>query len=433
MTIKICDAIMGSGKSSAVIKYMNDHPEKHYIYITPFLTEATRVTDACPSLHFKEPTIVYKNATFGKYNSVYDLFRNGENIATTHAMFTRFGAELLTYIRSNHYVLVIDEMVGMFKEKDITVDDWEVIHKVGWLDDSGKSLVLDKDIQYDRWGCLGEIHTLLKNGNLEQVEPGQEEGYWVMSDVILRAFDEVLVLTYQFSSQTMAYYMKMKGLEFSYVGVVRNENGEYEFCENGAYIPAYCESLSDKIRIFDNEKINRIGDKRTALSCSWFRSKKTEVDTLAKNIQNYFINYNPTIPAKFRLWSVFNGYVTQIRKKGFYNSNLAFNARATNEYSHCRVLAYCVNIFVNPNERKYFAKYGINMDEDGYALSTMIQWIWRSAIRNGEEIWIYIPSKRMRDLLTGWIASVEAQYREFKENGVATLPSGEMGRSNGGR
>lgn len=33
----------------------------------------------------------------------------------------------------------------------------------------------------------------------------------------------------------------------------------------------------------------------------------------------------------------------------------------------------------------------------------MIQWIWRSAIRNGEEISLYLPSKRMRDLLTEWI------------------------------
>ena len=32
MAIKVCDSIMGSGKSSAVIKNMNDHPEKHYIY-----------------------------------------------------------------------------------------------------------------------------------------------------------------------------------------------------------------------------------------------------------------------------------------------------------------------------------------------------------------------------------------------------------------
>ena len=43
------------------------------------------------------------------------------------------------------------------------------------------------------------------------------------------------------------------------------------------------------------------------------------------------------------------------------------------------------------------------MDEDAYALSVMVQWIWRSAIRDGDEIYLYIPSSRMRTLLLDWI------------------------------
>ncbi len=35
MAIKVCDAIMGSGKSSAAISYMNEHPNQKFIYITP--------------------------------------------------------------------------------------------------------------------------------------------------------------------------------------------------------------------------------------------------------------------------------------------------------------------------------------------------------------------------------------------------------------
>ena len=46
---------------------------------------------------------------------------------------------------------------------------------------------------------------------------------------------------------------------------------------------------------------------------------------------------------------------------------------------------------------------GIAVDGDGYALSEMLQFIWRSAIRDGKEIWVYIPSIRMRSLLKEWI------------------------------
>ena len=41
----------------------------------------------------------------------------------------------------------------------------------------------------------------------------------------------------------------------------------------------------------------------------------------------------------------------------------------------------------------------------------MLQWIWRSRIRKGENINIYIPSMRMRQLLKNWLdMSLEYQH-----------------------
>ena len=58
---------------------------------------------------------------------------------------------------------------------------------------------------------------------------------------------------------------------------------------------------------------------------------------------------------------------------------------------------------MNPNEVQFFSSYDIQIDQDGLALSTMLQWIWRSAIRDDKSIQIYIPSKRMRDLLKQYL------------------------------
>ena len=58
---------------------------------------------------------------------------------------------------------------------------------------------------------------------------------------------------------------------------------------------------------------------------------------------------------------------------------------------------------MNTNEKLFYEKHGIEVDEETYALSIMIQWIWRSAIRDGKKVNLYIPSKRMRDLLNNWI------------------------------
>ena len=45
----------------------------------------------------------------------------------------------------------------------------------------------------------------------------------------------------------------------------------------------------------------------------------------------------------------------------------------------------------------------IEIDEDGFALSELLQWIWRSQIRQGKPIILYIPSKRMRELLEDFL------------------------------
>lgn len=63
----------------------------------------------------------------------------------------------------------------------------------------------------------------------------------------------------------------------------------------------------------------------------------------------------------------------------------------------------------NPSYDKYFAKRrgkdgnSIAINNDLFALGCLIQWMWRSAIRKGEEIWIYIPAPRMRNLLVAWM------------------------------
>jgi hypothetical protein len=49
----------------------------------------------------------------------------------------------------------------------------------------------------------------------------------------------------------------------------------------------------------------------------------------------------------------------------------------------------------------------IPFDEEEYALSVMLQFIWRSAIRKGEAIKLMIPSLRMHRLFTEWLGEEE--------------------------
>ena len=123
---------------------------------------------------------------------------------------------------------------------------------------------------------------------------------------------------------------------------------------------------------------------------------------IKNNVYNFFHNVTKT-STKENLWTTFTDYKDLIKGKGYAKGFLPCNARAVNMYRECNALAYTVNRYFNPCIKNFFLTNGIRVEEDQYALSELIQWIFRSALRDGNEITIYLPSKRMRELLTDWI------------------------------
>lgn len=422
MAIKVCDAIMGSGKSSAAISYMNARPDQKFIYITPYLEEAVRIRESCPSLHFKEPSNKIPEFDFRKYKHTVELIKNGENITSTHNMFLRYSDDMIDMIREQEYTLIIDEAVDVLRPSSITESDMMLLESAGWITRENGFIKVNPAFNYES-GFMNEVVTLSKGNRLIDIEmsDGSKNGglyyYWIFSKDILTAFKDVFVLTYLFSAQTMKYYFDITGIDYQTIGIHRDESGYY-FNDIPEYIPAYTQNLSEKIHIFENDKMNAVGNDQHALSFTWFKkntdSVKKNKEILKKNVYNFFINYHRDKPSKTRLWATYKSGEALLRSKGYFYSDIAFNAKATNNYRDKQVLAYCVNIFMQPNEKNYLINSGVDTQEDRYALSVMIQWIWRSAIRDGKEIWIYIPSKRMRTLLQDWIKETENNYIHIK-------------------
>jgi hypothetical protein len=196
--------------------------------------------------------------------------------------------------------------------------------------------------------------------------------------------------------------MQMCNAEYCYIGIRRTEDGGYEFADTMEYIPEYVHNLDKMIVIEQSEKMNRIGKNRWSLSDNWYKTHPDGVETVRKNVYNYFNNRIDCESAD-RMYATYSKKIGAIRGKGYWNSHVMFNTKATNEYSSKSVLAYLVNVYMNRDVVNFYHKHGVQLDDDHYALSTLVQWIWRSAIRNGETVHLYLPSKRMRTLLTNWI------------------------------
>ena len=403
--IKVCDAIMGSGKSQSAITYMNEHPERKFVYITPYLEEAARIRNGCPSLEFVEPSDKLAQFSFSKLEHTRHLLSVGDNITTTHAAFRSYTPDMVESISKHEYILIVDEAVDVFQEAKYDEGDVELLREGGYVElKNGVNVCTGKEYTGSR---LRDMFEMLRCSNLINVDDdgrGVNFYYWAIPKDILESFSEVIVLTYLFESQEFKYFLDIFGFDYKYIGI-RHENSDYRFVDEPEYVPAYVCDLRNKVRVFNNAKLNDVGRNQHALSVNWLRTHAAERTALKNHLYNFIHNYN-RCTSNDVMWSTFSGSVNALKGKGFSKQNVVFNMKASNEYRHKTVLGYCVNIFVSPQKIRFFEKFGIDYDVDGYALSTMIQWIWRSAIRDGKEIDIYIPSRRMRELLVKWIDDV---------------------------
>lgn len=108
------------------------------------------------------------------------------------------------------------------------------------------------------------------------------------------------------------------------------------------------------------------------------------------------------------IWSTFKTYKDRLKgKEVAEKSYLACNTKATNEYRDATAVSYLCNRYMNPIIIQYLRRQDIDVNQEEWALSELIQFVWRSNIReidSNKTITLFIPSVRMRELFKNWIA-----------------------------
>ena len=402
--VKVCDAIMGTGKSSAAITYMNEHSDERFIYITPYLDEAARIKKQCPACNFVEPSDKLSKYNYKKSLHTAALISQGKCIATTHQAFKSYTNAMLMDIQKYGYILIIDENVDVLEAYDLHPDDLKMTVDGGYVEFDKNAYSLTGK-PYDG-AAMRDLFNMMKSRSLICVQDGDSSlFYWALPPELITSFKQVFVLTYLFTGQSFHHFLEIYDIEYEYIGIEKQADGTFRFCDWPGYTPEYVSNLRDKLHIYYNDKLNEIGDDYYSLSLSWFERDGDGVEQLKKNVYNFYRNICGT-PAAKRLWGSYKAGLYKIRGKGYSNAFLNFNARATNKYRDRNTIVYACNVFMNVREKTFYQMHGIDVDEDVFALSTMVQWIWRSAIRDGEEVILYVPSRRMRTLLENWIDSL---------------------------
>lgn len=395
---------MGSGKTNWSIQHINRNTFENFMYITPFLDEVERIITNVKR-DFKQPT--YKGNT--KLDNLNELLSCQSDIASTHALFKKLDKDSRESIKNGKYTLILDEVLNVIEPyDDIRNDDMKLLKDSGCVtvDEDGfvvwNKEKLDYDTKYNDIKILADNRSLIYINNKLLL--------WRYPPEIFSMFEKVYILTYLFEASILKSYFDLYDIQYVKKSISEDEEeyhiADFDIPDTSLY--------KNKINIYRGKLNENIYQKINGLSVTWFKAKinQENIRQIKKNLYNYFSNI---INAKSEtiMWTTFKDYKQKLKGKGYSSQFVSYNCRSTNEYVNRYNLAYCVNVYLHPGITQYFLQRGININEDLYALSEMIQWIWRSRIRKGDSVNIYIPSIRMRNLLIDWL-EMNLEYQNRK-------------------
>ena len=396
--IYVVDAKPGDGKSSAAITMINEaSEEKRFLYITPYLTEVERIQACCPEKQFVQP----QEDDPCKSIDIKKQLRQRRNIVSTHALFQRFDAEVIRLVKDGGYTMIMDEVATVAEVEEITYWDLKHILKhFAHVDPETSLLIWDKTAYR---GIFEDIKQAAERKSLWIYGAGSKHpaAVHIVSPSVFEAFEDVYLLTYMFNGQVQKYYFDFFHLPYSRKWVEKDGDC-YRFSDKPVESPGL--DYKSLIHICRNRKLNEIGHAKTALSKAWYTANQNtgKIDQMRRNLANFSRNICGAKSNQI-LWTIFKRYHNEVKGKGYSKGFIPCNIRATNQYRDRDCVAYPINRYLNPVVKNFFAQAGVIVDDDAYALSEMLQFIWRSAIRDGKPINVYVPSSRMRHLLEKWI------------------------------
>lgn len=440
------DAPCGAGKTEWAISSMNKNQDESYIFVTPYLDEIERVKRSTNAT-FYDPKPYYRECvTHGegragrktKLQDLNDLLYDGKNLCVTHKTFANADKDTIELLRNGNYHLIMDECLDVIVPFNNLCDSKNQMLNAGDVDFvTREHIVAADELGRAHWNGADYRQYKRDDFKLAGLEHYADAGtlllvdnttfLWEFPIEVFNAVEDATVLTYFFESSYLKSYFDYHGVEY-HKRSIEGTYGDYQLCQYHSYDDLRAEYKS-LITICDDERLNHYS--RNSLSVNWYKRyancrNATEAATVRNDLRNYF-EHKAQAKAADSMWTVPKDYMSYVSPKGYtrirsLNSEertltkaqqdkrraelicfVSSSTKATNKFSDRHTLAYMLNCCPNPYMVHHFKKKGISIDEDAYALSGLIQWVWRSAIRKGEPIKLYLPHPRMRQLFNEWL------------------------------
>ena len=474
LTFRIVDSPMGIGKSSSLLmdisynpsykedEYVNDlkrtgffNELEHKRFIIFVSTVKERDERFLRKLKAKRP----EQPPFNQ--SILELIRNGENIVTTQSLWGFFNEDTIKAFRQSPYpyTAYFDEIPPLFREVVGTKQkkDGGVIARFGTGDvllmqqdeiviRRGDQLVYNPQSKYDKQSSSQKVFDAVKNlGRSCNLYPyGEKNGHFTsiiafMKRELFACFDQCWFFSYRTKNSMLSQYCAMHNIAMEYYHI---ENGFIRRNPEGKYKEAYPEGI-ERIVILEDKRFNM----EASLSKEWYKAARNGKNAEGlKELQScfrsaYSFMKQQGVRSNTFLFTTFTAYKDLLQGDGRHYPTLKrflpCNAKATNDYSDCTGVAYLCNRIFDVNCTNFLAQRAketnnpqLKFDNDNYALSELLQFIWRSNIRVADSdklIYVWVPNKRMRKLLRDFqVKALEQREMERETEESAGIPESEQ-------
>ena len=421
--VEILDNIMGSGKTTEIIKWMDSkYATEKFIYVSPLLSEVKdggRISRDCKNVKFHFP---HTEEHSTKTDHLLELLEQGLNVCCTHSLYLLMTNKHFQEIKKQGYTIIIDEELNIIDSYDeYSPFDLDSLISLGCIEkqeSDGMLVWVRDDENFDK--SIHAYHKFKRHVENGLIYSTKRSDSMMVSQLPIKLFSvakRTIIITYMFEGNVLSSFLKLKGIKYKpFTEVVTKQVRKSD--------------IKNLITLFrPDSKWVKINNLR--LSNTWYTTSgkgnatESDINFISKFIE-YFarkcdIDYKQlmyTFP-KYRRWDSITtrGGVKRkvIKPRSLIDRKeddgsvekcwIATQTRATNDYAHKTHLCHLFNRYPNRSVKAYLQDYGYDVNDDVFAVSELVQWVWRSAIRNNEPIVLCIASSRMKKLFLEWLDS----------------------------
>jgi hypothetical protein len=377
-------------------------PGRRYLVVVPTLDEVERVINDA-SVLFVEPSDQGEHKT--KSADLESLLRQGLNIVTTHKLYM----DVAVFARQGlleGYDIIVDEVLDVCAQVDgvspKSFQEFYVGRGYAEVEPDGRVRSTPKwDAEVDAVSDTlhVKLYRLANAGVLYYLD--NTFFIWALPKELLTAGRSFTVCTYMAEGSMFLRYLEKLGIPYVHefdaeadrqfreqarrliqvedIPKLSNEKLSFSAQKHNAGL---AKKVSSALHGLHRGPLKRVSRENLLITCSkqkWFH--KGEDD-----------------PAERRAGPFASG--SKMFKGATWIPN---TTRGTNKYANATHAIYLYDQNMNPYIARYLGVSGDRDAHDWYAVAELIQWVYRTRVRRGEPVVLYLPSKRMRGLFQRWL------------------------------